>query len=147
MQIITCYTLFDITHTNVLNRSKPVGDNIELWTVQRNSQANLDTLLQCISLRSTPEIKHYPHKLYRQAEETAFGFLIDQDPSDKFWYWKFDFTIQMNGAFNDTIDELGYLIKDCHEVPMLSCGTECISLPDFLDTTPELNNIYFMENV
>ena len=39
MKTITCFTLFDITHTNVLNRSKPVGDNVELWNIQRNSQA------------------------------------------------------------------------------------------------------------
>jgi len=30
---------------------------------------------------------------------------------------------------------------------MIRCGTESVDLPNFLDTTPELNNIYFMENV
>jgi len=45
MHTITCYTLFDITNTNVLNRSKPVGDDVDIWKVQRNSQANFDTIL------------------------------------------------------------------------------------------------------
>ena len=49
--------------------------------------------------------------------------------------------------FTDEVDSLGYLTKDCHEIPMIKCGTECLELPNFLDTTPELNNIYFMENV
>ena len=63
------------------------------------------------------------------------------------YYWKFDFKVQNNSVFNDSIDSLGFLTKDCHEIPMLTCGTESVDLPSFLDTTPELNNIYFMENV
>ena len=144
MKTITCYTLFDITHTNVLNRSKPVGDNHQLWNVQRNSQANFDTILQCISLRGNPEILHYPHRIEDNTDSNIFGFLVEQ--SD-FYYWKFDFKVQNNSVFDDNLESLGYLIKDCHEIPMIKCGTESVDLPNFLDTTPELNNIYFMENV
>jgi hypothetical protein len=146
MKTITCFTLFDITHTNVLNRSKPIGENHQLWKVQRNSQANFDTILQCISLRGSPDILHYPHRIENNTHtESPFGFLMDY--AKDFWYWRFDFHVQNNAVFNDTIDCLGYLTKDCHEIPMIKCGTESIELPDFLDTTPELNNIYFMENV
>jgi hypothetical protein len=146
MKTITCFTLFDITHTNVLNRSKPVGDNVELWNIQRNSQANFDTILQCISLRGNPEILHYPHRIEDNTDTSAFGFLIDKNIKN-FYYWKFDFKVQNNSVFNDDLDPLGYLIKDCHEVPMIQCKTESIDLPNFLDTTPELKNIYFMETV
>lgn len=139
--IITCYTLFDITNTNVLNRSKPAGDHHQLWNVQRNQQANFDTILQCISLRGNPEIIKYPHRLETGAEN-IFGFLLEKS---KFHYWKFDFKVQNNSVFDDDLDPLGYLIKDCHEIPMIRCGTESIDLPNFLDTTPELNNIYFTE--
>jgi|TARA_B110000238_G_C15911328_1_gene346403 hypothetical protein len=150
MKTITCFTLFDITNTNVLNRAKPVGDNVDLWKVQRNSQANFDTILQCISLRGTPDILHYPHHMSQnntQTPENHFGFLIEQEQQKDFWYWKFDFRVQSNSVFTDEVDSLGYLTKDCHEIPMIKCGTECLELPNFLDTTPELNNIYFMENV
>lgn len=150
MKTITCLTLFDITNTNVLNRSKPVGDNVGLWKIQRNSQANFDTILQCISLRGTPDLLHYPHQVSQnhiQTPPNQFGFLIEQDQQTDFWYWKFDFKVQSNSVFTNEIDSLGYLIKDCHEIPMIKCGTECLDLPHFLDTTPELNNIYFMENV
>ena len=121
-----------------------MGDNHKLWQVQRNSQANFDTILQCISLRGNPEILHYPHRIEADTEDSPFGFLID---NTDFHYWKFDFKVQNNSVFDNTIDALGYLIKDCHEIPMIICGTESLDLPNFLDTTPELNNIYFMENV
>ena len=144
MKTITCYTLFDITQTNVLNRSKPIGDNHKLWLVQRNSQANFDTILQCVSLRANPEILHYPHRVEDNTGNNPFGFLMEKQ---NIYYWKFDFKVQNNSVFNDSIDSLGFLTKDCHEIPMLTCGTESVDLPSFLDTTPELNNIYFMENV
>jgi hypothetical protein len=141
---ITCYTLFDITQTNVLNRSKPVGDDIELWVKERNSQCNLDTILQCIGLRANPEIKKYPHKVYATQEPTKFGFLYEQDKDIKnFWFWKFQFVVDHNGVFDNEIEPLGFLDQDCHEVPMLHCDTEAIDLPDFLDVTPEMRNIYF----
>jgi len=144
MKRISCYTLFDITNTNVLNRSKPVGDNIDLWTQQRNSQANFDTILQCISLRGTPDLIVYPHRIEFDTFND-FGFLIDTDKD--FWYWRFDFSIPQNSVFDNGIDPLGFLTLDCHEVPMLAVGTECLnSLPNFLDVTPELNNIYFEEH-
>lgn len=139
---IACYTLFDITQTHVLNRNKPVGDDIGLWTQQRNSQANFDTILQCIGLRANPEIRKYPHKKYK-TRPLEFGFLIDEDID--LWYWKFEFTVSQLSVYDNENDPLGYLIQDCHEVPMLTCGTEAIELPEFLDTTPELRNIYFKQ--
>ena len=82
-----------------------------------------------------------------QHPDNPFGFLVEPTQTNDFWYWKFDFKVQNNSVFTDDVDSLGYLTKDCHEVPMIKCGTECLDLPNFLDTTPELNNIYFMENV
>ena len=139
---IACYTLFDITQTHVLNRNKPVGDDIGLWTQQRNSQANFDTILQCIGLRANPEIRKYPHKKYK-TRPLEFGVLIDEDID--LGYWKFEFTVSQMSVYDNENDPLGYLIQDCHEVPMLTCGTEAIDLPEFLDTTPELRNIYFKQ--
>jgi len=38
---------------------------------------------------------------------------------------------------------LGGLYSDCEGVPMIKVGTEWDKLPNFLDTSPELRNIYF----
>lgn len=145
---ITCYTLFDITQTGVLNRSKP-GDDQDLaeWTRKRNTQANFDTVLQVINLRSQPEIISMPKRMdIRFDEFENFGFLFEQQDDEKYPCWKFVFDIQHHSVFNDGINELGALYNDCHNVPMILCGTEWSKLPAFLDGSPELKNIYFMVN-
>ena len=144
-QSIACYTLFDITNTNVLNRSKPIGDNTDLWRQQRNSQANFDTILQCISLRGTPDILTYPYKVEFGIQDTDFGFLLENNKEfDDFWYWRFEFHVQHTGVYDNGTEPYGLLAYDCHEIPMLTCNTEYSDqLPKFLDTTPELRNIYF----
>jgi len=146
-QRIACYTLFDITHTNVLNRSKPIGDDTDVWRQQRNSQANFDTILQCLSLRGSPDLLKYPHKIEFNPNNTDFGFLLENDKEvNHFWYWKFEFNITHTNVYNNSNDPFGLLIHDCHEIPMLHCNTEYSdTLPNFLDTTPELRNIYFEE--
>ena len=47
--IITCYTLFDITQTNVPNRQRPeVDKDVDEWRYKRNTQSNFDTIQQVI---------------------------------------------------------------------------------------------------
>ena len=48
-----------------------------------------------------------------------------------------------HSVFDDGVRGLGYLYEDCDNVPMIRCGTEWDKLPEFLDTSPELRNIYF----
>lgn len=145
---ITCYTLFDITQTGVLNRSRPGDDqDIAEWTRKRNTQANFDTILQVINMRSQPEIVSMPKRIdIRFDEFDNFGFLFEQQDDEKYPCWKFVFDIQHHSVFNDGINELGALYNDCHQVPMILCGTEWNKLPSFLDGSPELKNIYFMVN-
>lgn len=142
---ITCYTLFDITQTGVINRQRP-ADNEEKssWLYKRNTQCNLDTILQAISLRSQPEITRIPEKKQIRFDEfTEFGFLFQQIDDEVYNVWSFDFTVQHPSVFNDGINELGALYNDCDTVPMIKCGTEWNKLPSFLDTSDELKNIYF----
>ena len=145
MNIITCYTLFDITQTGVLNRNKPPADqNEEAWLYKRNTQSNFDTILQAISLRSQPEIITLPKKCeFKFDEFENFGFLFEQLDDEKYTYWKFDFSIQHPSVFNDGINELGYLYNDCHGVPMIKCKTEWNKLPNHIDCTPELKGCPF----
>ena len=143
--IITCYTLFDITQTNVPNRQRPEVDReIDEWRYKRNTQSNFDTIQQVISLRSQPEVLRKPKKeLIRFDEFTEFGFLFEQQDNETYPCWAFDFTIQHPSVFYDGVNELGSLYRDCDNVPMLRCGTEWNKLPTHLDSSDELRNIYF----
>jgi len=139
---ITCYTLFDITQTNVLNRHRPDMD--EKLRHKRNTQSNFDTVQQAISLRSQPEIVRIPEKtMIRFDEFTEFGFLFMQFEDETYPCWSFDFTVQHPSVFYDGVNELGAWYSDCDRVPMIKCETEWANLPSFLDSSDELRNIYF----
>ena len=142
MYYITCYTLFDITHTGVSSRHKPLDQETSDWLYKRNTQSNFDTILQAVNLRSQPEITKLPKKnTIKFSEFTNFGYLYeDENPVN---CWVFDFSVQHGSVFNDGISELGALYNDCHNVPMMRCGTEWDKLSNILDTTDELRNIYF----
>ena len=139
---ITCYTLFDITQTNVLNRHRPDMDTE--FRYKRNTQSNFDTVQQAISLRSQPEIVRIPEKTLIQFDKfTEFGFLFEQEENETYPCWSFDFNVQHPSVFYDGMNELGGLYRDCDQVPMIKCRTEWSQLPAFLDTSDELRNIYF----
>jgi len=142
---ISCYTLFDITQTGVLNRSRPnEGQDLSEWVKNRNTQCNFDTVLQVISLRSQPEIINFPTKeLIKFNEFDNFGFLFEQIENESYPCWKFEFDVQHPSVFDDGVTELGALYGDCDGVPMILCSTEWDKLPSFLDSSPELRNIYF----
>lgn len=146
--VITCYTLFDITYSQILNRHRPKnGEDVNVWRYKRSTQANLDTILQIISLRSQPENISIPiRKDIRFDIFNNFGFLFEQEEDMSYPCWSFTFEIMHPSVFNDGINELGTLYNDCDGVPMILCGTEYSRLPEFLDGTIELRNIYFMKN-
>jgi hypothetical protein len=140
---IACYTLFDITQTGVMNRSKPNEDDIKDWTHRRNTQCNFDTVLQVISMRSQPEVIKFPIKTEMTDQEfNKFGFLY-QSGEQPSYCWKFEFEIQHSSVFENGIMPLGALYKDCEGVPMLVCKDQVEDTPAFLNITEELRNIYF----
>lgn len=142
MYLITCYTLFDITQTGVLNRHRPTDQDNKEWIYKRNTQCNFDTILQSINLRSQPEIARIPKKMsIKFSEFNNFGYLYEDE--EEVNCWSFDFTVSHGSVFNDGISELGALYTDCQDVPMIKCGTEWDKLSNTLDTTEELRNIYF----
>lgn len=140
--MLTCYTLFDITPTGVLNRSKPLDQITEEWVHKRNTQSNFDTVLQAISLRSQPDIIRNPKQQKIKFDDFKnFGFLYEDESEVS--CWSFDFTVQHSSVFKDGISDLGALYNDCHSIPMIKCGTEWDKLSSKLDVTEELRNIYF----
>jgi len=139
--MLTCYTLFDITQTGVLNRNRSMDQDKE-WIYKRNTQSNFDTVLQAISLRSQPDVIGNPKKFEILFNDfNNFGFLYEDE--NKVSCWSFDFTVHHSSVFKDDVSELGALYNDCHNVPMIKCGTEWNTLSNMLDTTDELRNIYF----
>jgi len=140
---VSCYTLFDITQTGIVNRSRPgPEDDAELWLYKRNTQCNFDTIVQAVSLRSQPENISIPTSTKIKFDEFEnFGFLLEND--EQVICWTFDFDIQHPSVFNDGISELGALYSDCDSVPMIKTNTIWNKLPAFLDSSDELRNIYF----
>lgn len=143
--IIKCHTLFDISSTGITNRKPPIDltDTQQYeWMLNRNRQNNFDTLVQVVSLRTQPE--DITKSTVGELDFTTankFGFLFENEEPQK--VWSFTFSINYNNVYNDGIDELGALYTDCDGVPMLKVGTEWNKLPNFLDVSPELRNVYF----
>ena len=134
---IRCYTLFDITKTNVTHRRPPPDTSVEdlkIWQQKRNTQCNYDTVLQVISIRAQPE--NITEPIRRKPEVAHFGKRKDITQC-----WTFDFTIHYAQVFNDGKNDLGALFTDCENVPMII--TDGIAIDSFLSTAPENSNIYF----
>jgi hypothetical protein len=142
---LRCFSLFDITKTNVTSKKSLLGASPEEareWQNRRNTQCNLDTIIQVISLRAQPENITEPMQDYLDDEKNEnFGFLYNLDEQQTFWY--FDFSVNYSSVFADGEDELGALYNDCEDVPMIKTNASPNNIPFSLDTTPELRNIYF----
>lgn len=141
---IKCYTLFDITKTGIRQRSKvPEGVDEAKFIYQRNTQVNLDTVLQVISLRSQPELVSDVIKNEIDLQEFGeFGFLYQQE-EETCNCWEFVFEVQHHSVFDD-IELFGHLYRDCDHIPMIKLGTEFSKLTNFLDSSVEFKNIHFV---
>ena len=99
--MLTCYTLYDITQTGVLNRQRPTSQDTD-WTHKRNTQSNFDTILQAISLRSQPDILRNPKQIKISFDKFKnFGFLYEDE--NEVSCWTFDFSVHHGSVFNDGI--------------------------------------------
>jgi hypothetical protein len=145
MTKIRCFTLFDITKTNVTNKKSLLNaTTVEAldWQSKRNTQCNLDTVIQVVSLRAQPENITDPVKLVLDPEKLEnFGFLYSTEEPNS--CWAFEFSVNYKSVFSDGHDDLGSLYTDCDLVPMIKNDRNYIQMPSFLDTSPELRNIYF----
>lgn len=128
-----------------MNRKPPPNSTeeyISTWEHSRNTQCNFDTILQVVSLRAQPEeISAIKQQETLFKDNTNFGFMFAEEEEQQLW--TFDFTVYKEKVFDNGIDSLGYLFDDCDGVPMISVSTQWSKLPNFLDVSPELRNIYF----
>ena len=136
--------MFDITKTNISSKKKSLDASIEEaleWQNKRNTQCNLDTIIQVISLRAQPENITEPQCSSDNENIEKFGFLYDFDEQQSYWY--FDFMVNYASVFSDGDNDLGALYHDCEDVPMIKTTKSPNIIPSSLDISPELRNIYF----
>lgn len=153
MNKITCYTLFDITHTGVLNHYKSTampfkdrsGTDITTdseWRRSRNQQRNWETIIQVLSLRTQPMELTDPELLSDQSlENYQFGSAFTGTAN----VWKFEFEIEQEDVFADENSRLGKLCQDLANVPMLDKLLETVEFNSpMLTTDVTSGNIYFI---
>lgn len=143
---IACFTLFDITKTGILNRARP-GDDItdtNDWYRKRNTQCNFDTILQVISLRAQPDVVSDPKRTLQKIDSKS---MFGDNYKDKKEYnvWTFDFEVQHSSVFEDGINELGSLYKDCEKVPMILTENTNSKVTSSLEIDNLQRNIYFVK--
>lgn len=143
---IACYTLFDITRTGIINRGRPGDDIIDIneWYQQRNTQCNFDTILQIISLRAQPEVELDPKLVKMRLDDASlFGSIFKDNKYHN--VWTFDFRVQHSSVFIEGDNELGYLYKDCENVPMILTKNITVTTSNKLECTSLKRNIYFIK--
>jgi hypothetical protein len=107
MQIYEIITLVDITRSNA-SRS-------ETDPILKGQQANFNTLLQSIGMRSNVEWKIDP-----KAKDEHLP--IEGRGKIKHWTWQFE--CERNDVFNDGKDPVGLLLNDLNGVPIIELLTE-----------------------
>jgi hypothetical protein len=140
---ILCQTLFDITKTGILNRAKAGQDitNLDDWYNKRNTQCNLDTIIQVISLRAQPDVTNIP-KLSVIKPTMLFG--QNYANLQTINVWSFDFEVQHSSVFENEHSELGALYLDSENVPMIVTSTSN-ALDNSLQVNKSQRNIIFVK--
>ena len=124
---IVCYTLIDITDSSALQRQ------------------NLNTLMQTISLRANP-LNVKVHMMGNQnMEDYEFGDNFGGNQN----VWLLSFMVEQSDVFQNKNGELGGLIDDLHQIPVIGDLLESITLlPEIFDTKNILTkNTYFNRQV
>lgn len=103
-QKIEVITFFDCTSSGIKYYRAPHGKDHNDWHYKRNQQRNLDTVIQCISLRCQPL------NITNSVVETN---------NEKQLFWSFYFETDKTDIFLKEDDPLGILKEDCHQIPMI----------------------------
>ena len=136
INIITCYTLLDITYTGVVRSSS--DKNVRK---KRNQQRNYETLLQVIGLRTQPMVFEKPYLL--RGEDLA-TYKFGDNYSGKQSVWVFKFSIEYTDVYKRDNNELALLEEDTNQVPVIIGLDETIDLPvPIFSTAYDYKNTYF----
>jgi hypothetical protein len=128
------YTLVDITPTGVIRDSA-------LQQMQRNQQRNWETVIQCISLLTQPNMLKWDIVDSEKVTE-YFDFGEMYQGSQK--VWMFEFSVDRSDIFGQESDPVEYLANCFDEVPVIVGLEESARfiLPIFY-TNGAIKNIYF----
>jgi len=120
-------TLVDITKTNA-TRTEP--DRLKL-----EQQANFNTLLQAIGLRSNVTWATDP--------KSDTGTLPNPfNGKAKYWTWEFE--VERDEVFLKNGDHVGLLIDDMHGIPVIGNLTNTVDIyPEAFQTVGDNKNIHF----
>lgn len=117
MQVIEIQTLVDVTDTKV-NRPKP-----GLQT-EHDQFRNFTTLRQCLEIRANIMFDTAPTVENKDIKDMGFGSKY----KGKHQIWTFRFTPERSGAYTEGSNELGALIEDIQNVPVIQKLTETINM-------------------
>lgn len=123
------YTTVDITQTNVRIKS-----NVDDWSLQRNQQRNLDTLIQTLGLRSQPV-----NIRVNKAIAAPVHFGLGQNLTELSNVWVMEFDIEHYKAFGENCE---LALKDLNYVPIINGLTETTpAFPPVFQTTGTFKNV------
>lgn len=133
----TAYTLVDITESLVTK-----SENIN--TVWYNQQQNLNTLLQCISLRSQPIEPKISVSMTQDIANYGFG----KQYQGLHTVWRLDFSSEHGEVYSKNNNPVHNLIEDCNGVAVITKLEETceIKTKSFETRNPNLINLYFKLN-
>ena len=123
------YTTVDVTQTNVR-----IKNNSDDWTLQRNQQRNLDTLIQTLGLRSQPIVVAV---MCTEVSPQACGLGSNLPEFAKVWEVLFD--VEHEEAFGKNCE---VALKDLNYVPIINGLNETQpAFPPVFQTTGTFKNI------
>lgn len=117
MLVIEIQTLIDITDTKI---SKPRAGQLK----EHDQYRNFTTLKQCVELRSIISYDTDPVLETKDIKGLEFGSKY----KGKQKVWTFRFAPDRSGVYSDGISEIGCLIDDLHEVPVIQNLSESINI-------------------
>lgn len=113
--IFQLLTLVDITATGVTR-------TVQGKELERNQQRNFETVLQVLSLRTQPQIRHWPEVIEFTDEDVRFFFGEMYTGPQR--VWKMDFGADHPAAYSVDHEPLSGLEKDFEQVPVITGLTE-----------------------
>ena len=117
MEIIEIKTLIDITNTN-LKRPNTLAD------LESNQYRNWTTFLQCIGLRCIISYDKNPAVATVDIKDLGFGSKY----KGKHAVWTFRFTTDRDDSYQHEDNQIGLLINDLHQVPIMEKLNETINI-------------------
>lgn len=117
MQIIEIQTLVDITETKIARPNQ--GSALEY-----DQHRNFTTLKQCVELRSIISYDSSPQVEESDVKDRGFGTKF----KGKHKVWTFRFVPDRSGAYVLDNNEVGCLVEDINQVPVIQKLNETINM-------------------